>query len=277
MTEDGRLTVLVLAGQRDGKVDPLAAASGLSFKALAPVAGRPMILHVIEELASSSRVAKIVVSINADAELEKTPEIAAMVSSGRLTISHARLNLVDSVLGALEGAQFPALITTADNVLFSRESLAEIDIVARRAGADVAVGMARREAVLAAHPDGQRRFYRCADGEYSNCNAYWLGSRQALAPAELFRTGGQFVKHPMRVVQALGLGGAIEIIRFRFGLSRLDDSFARLSKRFRMKIIPVAMSDGAAAIDVDHERSRNVAEQVMAARGIGFGRAVAAE
>lgn len=260
----GTFSALVLAGQREGTIDPLAEAAGLKFKSLAPVAGRPMVVHVLEALAASERVGRIVVSINAGSEIEKVPEIAALIAGGRLTVVDASKNLVDSVLGALDRLTFPVLITTSDNVLLSTASIEEIE--ARAGDADVAVAMARREAVLAAHPDGQRKFYRCACGEYSNCNAYWIGSVRALAPAELFRSGGQFVKHPMRVVNAFGIAGVIEIVRFRYGLSRLDDSFRRLSRRFGLSMRPVIMSDGATAIDVDHERSRKVAEEVMAAR-----------
>lgn len=262
----GRFSALVLAGQREGTIDPLAEAAGLKFKSLAPVAGRPMIVHVLESLAASEKVGRIAVSINAGSNVEQVPEVAALIASGRLTVVEASKNLVDSVLTALESVTFPVLITTSDNVLLSTASIEEIDARARAEHADVAVAMARREDVLAAHPDGQRKFYRCACGEYSNCNAYWIGSVRALAPAELFRSGGQFVKYPMRVVKAFGLAGVIEIVRFRYGLSRLDDSFRRLSRRFGLTMRPVIMSDGATAIDVDHERSRKVAEEVIAAR-----------
>ena len=48
MTGDG-VTALVLAGQRRG-TDPMAAAAGLSHKALLPVAGVPMLLRVLAAL-----------------------------------------------------------------------------------------------------------------------------------------------------------------------------------------------------------------------------------
>ena len=39
------------------------------------------------------------------------------------------------------------------------------------------VALARKEDVLAAHPEGQRRFYKFRDGEFSNCNLYGLSQR----------------------------------------------------------------------------------------------------
>ena len=269
MTEvpaDRKLTVLLLAGQREGRVDPLAEATGVTLKAMVPVAGKPMLLHTLGTLAKAPNVGRIVVSINAGSGVENLPEVAALVRDGRVEIRDARPNLVDSVFFALEGESFPVLITTADTVLMTPQTVGEIDGAARARGADVAIALARREDVLAAHPDGQRRFYRFGCGYYSNCNNYWIGARSALAPAELFRTGGQFVKHPSRVIGALGVAGLFELVRFRFGLGTLEQGCARLSTRFRLNIRPVVVTDGATAIDVDAERSLKVAEEVIAQR-----------
>lgn len=261
-----RLTVLVLAGQREGRVDPLAEAKGVRFKALTPVFGRPMILHTLDAVAARPDVDQILVSINDCSGVERLDEVRALIDTGRLKIVTARPNIVDSVLTALDGAAFPVLITTADNVLLTPDAIGEIDGGARRAGSDVAIALARRESVLSAHSEGQRKFYAFADGAYSNCNSYWIGRRSALATAELFRSGGQFVKHPMRVVGALGLAGVFELLRFRFGVGTLEGGCRRLSKRFKLRVSPVVLSDGAVAIDVDAERTLKVAEEVLAAR-----------
>ncbi|QZN98585.1 hypothetical protein [Chenggangzhangella methanolivorans] len=74
------------------------------------------------------------------------------------------------------------------------------------------------------------------------------------------------MKHPSRVIGALGVAGLFELVRFRFGLGTLEQGCARLSKRFGLDIRPVVVSDGATAIDVDAERSLKVAEEVIARR-----------
>lgn len=172
-------------------------------------------------------------------------------------------NLADSVLTGATGAAFPMLVTTADACLLTAATMMEIDASARAAGADAAVGLARKADVLAAHPDGQRRFYPFSDVEVSNCNAYWLGSAKALRAAEAFRGGGQFIKKPARVARAFGF---INLLRFRFGLGPINIVFDRLGRHMRLKLVPVLVSDGAAAIDVDNERSHSVTQEVMAAR-----------
>ena len=44
------LTVIVLAAQRGGRLDPLAAEAGVSHKCLVPIGGRPLLAHVLEAL-----------------------------------------------------------------------------------------------------------------------------------------------------------------------------------------------------------------------------------
>ena len=259
----GAMTALVLAGRRGGTLDPLAAAASVSHKCIVPVAGRPMIAHVLDTLAKSDAIRAIIVSVDDVEMLQSVPEVRCLIESGMLRLVPARPNLVDSIVAAAEDAAFPLLVTTADNVLLDAASVSAIHRDARRAGADIAVAFARREAVLAAHSDGQRRFYRFSDGAFSNCNSYWIGNRDALKAAEVFRQGGQFAKHPLRIVHAFGL---INLIRFRFGIGSLDAAFRRFSRRFRLAVRAVIFDNGAVAIDVDNERTLGIAEQLLRER-----------
>jgi GTP:adenosylcobinamide-phosphate guanylyltransferase len=265
MTLPGGTTAIVMAGRREGHVDPLAAAAGLADKCVVPVAGRPMIGHVLATLGSTPEIGRVIVSVNDAAVLDDVVEVADLRAQGRLVVTPARTNLVDSLLAAVDEAAFPIFITTADNVLLSPAASTEFFAGAAAAGADVAVAFARRHSVLAAHPEGQRRFYRFADDSYSNCNSYWIGDAGALAIAEVFRGGGQFAKHPLRIVQAFGL---LNLIRFRYGIGTLDEAFRRFSRRFTLAVRAVILSDGAVAIDVDNPRTLAVAEAVFAERNI---------
>lgn len=253
------VTAVVMAGRREGTIDPLAAAAGLADKCLVPVAGRPMIAHVLDALGAAPGIGRIIVSINDVALLDGLPEAAAL--GDRLVMVAAHANLVDSLLAAVAQAPLPVLVTTADNVLFGPAAIADFVQGARHR--DVAVAFTRQQSVMAAHPDGQRRFYRFRDDSYSNCNAYWIGNPDALKAAEVFRSGGQFAKHPLRIAQALGF---LNLVRFHFGIGSLDAAFARFSRRFGLDIGAVVLSDGAAAIDVDNERTHAVAEAILTTR-----------
>ena len=263
MTSTGRVSAIVLAGRRDGSIDPLAAAHGVNDKCLVPVLGTACIEHVLAALSAAPQIGRILVSINDPTILDGLPQADRLRSKGRLEAIRAAGNLADSIIAAAADLSYPLFITTADNVLITPASIAAMIDGATARQADAAAAFARKEAILAAHPDGQRRFYEFADGGYSNCNSYWIARPDVLRAVEIFRSGGQFAKNPLRIVHAFGL---LNLLRFRLGWSSLEAGLERISKRLGMRIAPVVLEDGSYAIDVDNERTHRCASQIMAHR-----------
>jgi hypothetical protein len=118
------------------------------------------------------------------------------------------------------------------------------------------VGMARKQDIHATHPEGQRRFYEFADGGFSNCNMFWIGSQKALRATEAFRHGGQFAKKPERIIKAFGI---LNLLRFRLGRHSLAQMFAFISRRFGVEVQALVFEgEGRLAIDVDNERTHRL-------------------
>jgi molybdopterin-guanine dinucleotide biosynthesis protein A len=258
-----KATAIVLAGRRRLMPEELAISHGVSDKCLVPVGGRPLIEHVLETLASSPLIARIIISVNDPAILSSLPVCASLMASGQVTAMVASGNIADSVLAAAEGWKAPFLITTADNVMLTSEAIENMVGTAATLQADAAVAFARKGDILSAHPDGQRRFYEFADDGYSNCNCYWIGGAGALKAAEIFRSGGQFAKNPMRIANSFGIWN---LIRFRMGWGSLSQSFDRLSRRMQLRLVPVIFTDGSLAIDVDNERTHRVVSELLELR-----------
>jgi GTP:adenosylcobinamide-phosphate guanylyltransferase len=263
MKQCGTVTALVLAGKRAGALDPLAARAGVAQKAVVPVNGIPMIERVVRQVAACEAVASIRIVAHEKDEIAALPTIAALVQDGRLSFVAGHHNLVESVMAGARGASFPLLITTADNCLVTSQGYQEFIAGCLAAGAEGAAGLAREEDVKAADPQGQQRFYKFRDGGYSNCNLYWLGNERAVKAAEIWREGGQFVKFPRRIIKAFGL---LNLIRFRLGTGTKEKLFAQISRRFGLKLVPVVLSDGHFAIDVDNETTYAVTQRILTAR-----------
>lgn len=257
---EGRFTAIVLAAQREGRLDPLAAEAGVSHKCLVPIRGRPLIAHVVDALAGADGLARIRVSVEAgqEAALREAIGEAAPVP---VEFVAAAQSIPDSLYAATRDDPGPFVVTTADNVLLTATAVRR---VAERlfAGDDGVGALARREDVLSAHPQGQRRFYRFRDGSYSNCNLYGL-SRRGLALAETYRSGGQFAKNPRRILEAVGF---VNLVILRFGLVSLDRAMKRLGRRFGLTASAVVLKDGAHAIDVDNARTYSIAAQLLERR-----------
>ncbi len=264
-------TAVILAAQRAGHVDPLAEAAGLSHKCLVPIAGVPLIAHVAQALLATPGLVRLRVVVE---PTMAAPIAAALGHPHQLDFVAAADNLADSVLAAADGIDGRMVVTTADNVLLTPGAVAQmLDVLA--SGADAALALATKASVMAAHPSGQRRFYRFSDDEYSNCNLYAFANRKALAAAESFRSGGQFAKKPRRLIGAIGVFNVILFLMHRLSLR---GALARLSRRFKLRIEPTVLEDGAHAIDVDNERTYRVAEILLGKRagleGMAIGAAV---
>ncbi len=263
MAEDEKVTALVMAGKRSGRLDPLAANANVSQKAVVPVLGIPMVERVVAQLAACETIGAIRVVAHEPDEIAALPTISKLLEERRLTFAEGRFNIVDSVFTGAEGATFPMLITTADNCLVTPEGYSEFIEKCRANSADAAAGLAHKEDVIAADPEGQKKFYQFRDGGYSNCNLYWIGCRKALNAAEIMRGGGQFVKFPNRIIKAFGF---MSLIRFRLGTGSKEKLFEKVSKRFGFKLVPIELSNGEFAIDVDNQRTFDVTERLLRKR-----------
>lgn len=257
----GHLRVIVLAGQRKGVANPLALHFGLSHKCLIPLRDRPLISHVVESVASHPAVASVAISVEAESFDALSKALSGIAATARIETVAAADNLADSVIAAARGHEGPLIITTADHALLTHDSIdAMADALLR---ADVAVAMAPKWAVLAAHPDGQRRFYRFRDGEYSNCNLYGMSGPGALHAAEIFRGGGQFARKAGRIVEAFGL---VNLVLLRLRLVSLGRGLRRISARLGLRLAPVIVTDGSQAIDVDNDRTYRVVAELLERR-----------
>lgn len=264
MAQQPHPTILILAGQRLGRVDPLAAKHGVEHKCLVPLLGRPLIGYVFDAVDAAFPGAPIIVSINDPAALDAEPEARRFFEAGRLRVVPSAHNLLESVLAAAQDAAFPLLITTGDNVLMTPEALQGFHAFALSENADGAAMFARKEDILAAHPEGQPRFWQFRDGAFSGCNTFWMKDHGASAVAEIFRGGGQFLKFPKRFIAAFGLAN---LVAFRLRLFTVERMLARVSSRFGKSLRVQIARDGRLAIDVDTEFSHLVAERLLRARG----------
>jgi hypothetical protein len=124
------------------------------------------------------------------------------------------------------------------------------------------VALARKEDIQAAHPQAQRNFYEFRDGGFSNCNLYGL-SQRGLKGAEAFRSGGQFMKNPMRIAHTFGI---FNLLLMRFGWVTTAGAMQRIGRRLGVKASRVILEDGAHAVDVDNRRTYDIAAELLERR-----------
>jgi len=252
------LRLVVLAGQGGRDPDGLAARFAVSHKCLVPLAGKPLVAHVLGTAAAHPLVASLAVCIEPEAFDPIWDVLTRLPGRGSVKLVEARPSIAQSVRAAVEAWDGPVIVTTADHALLSSEAIDAV--VAALDHADAALALVPRDAVLAAHPEGKRHFLAFADGEFANCNLYGMSGPAALGALDPFRQPGQIAHAGARVGRAIGL---VTWLGVRFRLLTLTGALERIAKRLKLQIAPVILADGRQAIDLDDEHSYAVVSQLL--------------
>ena len=168
------IPAIVLAGSRPGP-DPLLSGSGVSTKALLSIAGRPMLVHVVDALRNSPFVGPITILAQNSAELAAEPDLADFAD---LHFADSGQGISSSLAAALPPGDDPLLVTTADNVLLTPTMIAEFLRDAEES--DVAVAMVEREVLLARYPQSKRTWLKFRGGWWSGANMFRLDRKSVV-------------------------------------------------------------------------------------------------
>lgn len=253
---------VVLAGDR-GARDPLARHAGAPCKALVPVAGRPMLLRVLDALAASAVVTGVTLVGPQAEQIGSCVELSERIAAGALAWLPPQPSPSLSAAAALEHLppDRPVLLTTADHALLQAGWVDAFCARAIASGKDVVVGLARHSAVQAAFPESRRTALRFRDDAYCGCNLFaFLGPVGRRAPAFWWRIEQQR-KKPYRLAAALGVG---TLAAYLCGRLTLAAALERLSDRVGAELGAVLLDDPRAAVDVDSIADHELVERLAA-------------
>ncbi len=244
-----RFTAIVLAADR-APGDAVAVAAGVPGKCLAPVAGAPMVLRVMDALAASVEIGNCVLCGPPRPIVDGHPDLLACLDRPGVRWMANQATPSTSALTVLKSLppEAPVLVTTADHALLSPEMVDFFCRSARKSGCDLAAALATRETILAEYPGMRRTLTRLRDGAYCGCNLFAFLTPRAREAADFWRRVESQRKKPLRVVGVLGL---MVVLRYLLGVLTLDEALARLSRRLKMDVTAVKMPFANAAVDVD--------------------------
>jgi GTP:adenosylcobinamide-phosphate guanylyltransferase len=263
--DDTPFTALVLAGSR-GPDDPVAMAAGVAHKCLAPVAGVPMAVRVVEALAASPEIERIAVALQDPALLDQLPGLRPLITAGRCSLLPTAATPSLSVQRALDELPdpLPLLVTTGDHPLLTPEIVAAFCAAARGTGADLVAGVAAASAIRTAYPDARRTYLRFRDERYSGANMFAVLQPEGQRAVAFWRRVEQERKRPWRLVRAFGWR---PLVAYLLGRLTLDEALARASKVIGARLAAVVLPQPEAAIDVDKPADLELAESILARRG----------
>lgn len=257
------LDVILLAGSRPG-VDPLAAAAGVPFKALVPIAGEPMLSRVARTLLAHRRIGRVHILAQRPDALTVDPATAWLGNEPRAHFIASAAGISRSIAAVLERPDIalPILVTTADNALLSPEMID--DFIAGADGSDIAVAMVERHVLHARYPQSRRTWLKFRDGWWSGANLFWLGSQRARPLVDFWQSVEQDRKKGMKIVSAFGplllLGAVLRIFSIR-------GAIRSAGRRFGAQARVVPMLQPEACIDADKPEDVALIERIVAESG----------
>ena len=253
----GAIPATVLAGSRPGP-DPLLSGSGVSTKALLPIAGQAMLVHVVKALRASPLVGPITILAQNSAELAAEPGLVGLAD---LHFADSGQGISSTLAAALPPGDDPLLVTTADNVLLTPTIVAEF--LNGAADSDVAVAMVERDVLLARYPQSKRTWLKFRGGWWSGANMFRLRGRRVLPLLDFWGRIERDRKKGLKIVAAFGpwllLGALLRLFTIQQGV-------ARAGLRFGLNATVVPMSEPEACIDADKPADIELIEAIFAAR-----------
>lgn len=246
-------TAVVLAGSR-GAADPVAQATAVSHKAFAEIAGKPMVVHVLDTLAASPSIGETMVVIERSAPEIPRPNIRRFDAARSPSLS---------ALAGFERAESPVIVTTADHPLLTVEMVEHFLAAAAELDVDVAAGIAFRPIVEQAGSTGRRTYLRFSDGEVSGCNLFALMTPKARAALTYWRTLESTRKNPLKMAWSVG---PLTLIRYACRILSTAGAASALGRAAGCRMALIALPFPDAAHDVDKPADLAFAEARLAAR-----------
>jgi GTP:adenosylcobinamide-phosphate guanylyltransferase len=256
-------TAVVLAADR-GPDDPVAKAAGVSCKSLAPVAGKPMLFHVLEALAESDSINTRILCGPPRSVVNKEHSLDTLIESGKIKWFENQATPSASAFHVLQKLPdaTPVLLTTADNALLSPRIVDYFCSEAMATNCDVVVGIARHETVMEAYPQTRRTATRLQDDAYCGCNLFAFLTPRSRQAADFWRQVESQRKKPWRMIRILGWTA---ILRYLLGRLSLDEALERISHRLGFKANAVVLPFPEAAVDIDSVSDWKLVENIRAA------------
>jgi GTP:adenosylcobinamide-phosphate guanylyltransferase len=252
-----------MAGSR-ATADPLAVATGVAHKVLAPVAGMTMLARVLQTLRDTPWVNRIVVC---GLDSATAGDLSGVGGQNNTPIELIRGDRTPSSSAALAIKTLdlapPVLITTADHPLLTATTLDAFCDRATTLNADATFGLVPAGLVQAAFPGIRRTTFRFRDGGFCGCNLYALLTTAGYEALTTWAEVEANRKRPWRMVRILGYG---TLLRFVLGQLAMSDLTGAVFARTGLRIRPVFLSDPAAGFDVDTPEQRLAAEAFLAGR-----------
>ncbi|MBW2477260.1 MAG: nucleotidyltransferase family protein, partial [Deltaproteobacteria bacterium] len=258
---DQPFTVIVLAGDR-GPGDSVAKYAAVKSKVFASIAGRMMVLRVLDSLGKSRETDDRILVGPVEKFLREEQDLAELIDSGLVQWLPPQESPSASAFSALQSlpADVPVLVATADHALLTPEIIDYFCKESRRSDCDLLAGVVNHQLISDAFPASRRTVTIFRDGGYCGCNLFAFLTPQARTAANFWRNVEKGRKTPLRIIKIMGW---LTVLRYILGRLTLDQALQQLSRRMQLKVGVVKLPYAEAGIDVDKVEDFRLVESIL--------------
>lgn len=255
------LIAVVTAGGTPSEDDPLAEYTQGKPKALIPIAGKPMIAHVVDALAGSRYVQHIVVvaldpaaQVSFSVPVEHVPDTGDIFSNSEAGVRYAQHHFPDLDGILLSSCDVPT-ITSAIVDAFVEECF--------RTEHDMYFSIVERPVMESRFPGAGRSYVHMRDGDFAGGDLLLIRPSMTLSRSELWQEIAHARKSALRQARLVGLGTFFKLLIHRLSIAEAEK---RASKVFNVHGRAVPFPYAEVAMDVDKPFQLDIARAELEAR-----------
>jgi CTP:molybdopterin cytidylyltransferase MocA len=263
MNEQPLVAAVVTAGWSPREDDPLADYTQGKPKALIPIAGKPMITHVMEALAGSRYIKHfVIVALDPTAEVqfpvpvEFVPDAGGILANAEAGVQYAMDHYTDLDAILLSTSDVPTITPTIVDA-FIEECL--------HTNHDLYYSIVERSVMEARFPESRRSYVHLREGDFAGGDIILIRPSLTLSHQELWGNLARARKNALRQARMFGLWPFFKLVIRRLSLAEAE---RRACKALNVQGRAVPFPYAEVGMDVDKPFQLEIARAELEARAV---------
>jgi CTP:molybdopterin cytidylyltransferase MocA len=264
MDKEPLIVAVVTAGWSPREDNPLTEYTQGRSKALIPIAGKPMIAHVVDALAGSHYIQHIVIialdpaaGAKFSVPVEYVPDAGDILSNTEAGIQHAQDHYpeLDAIL--LSSSDVPTITPAIVNTFIEECFRTEHDLY---------YTIVERSVMETRFPGSRRSYVHLREGDFAGGDLVLIRPSMVLSQRDLWQNLASARKNALRQARMLGLGTFMKLITRRLSLADAERRACRVLN-LQGRAIPFPYAE--VGMDVDKPFQLEIVRAELEARAAG--------
>ena len=261
MSEELKIVASITAGWSPSEDDPLAEYTRGKPKALIPIAGKPMLAHVVDAVAASRYVEHVVIvaldptaDVQFSVPVEHIPDAGSIMANAEAGLQYA-LDHYPGLDGVLMCSSDVPTITPAIVDTFIEECF--------RTEHDMYYTIVERSVMEARFPESRRSYIHLVEGDFAGGDVFLVRPSLNISHRDLLQELAAARKNVIQQARLIGLRIFLKLVLRRLSL---DEAVERVSKVLNLRGRAIPFPYAEVGMDVDKPFQLEIVRAELEAR-----------